>query len=123
MTSRRARGTVSTPGESRYDEAVNIWNGAIRRRPAVVAGCATSGDVAAALAFARSAGLEVSVRGGGHNFAGFALTEGGLMIDLTPMKAITVDPGRGAPAAVAAPRGPSWTRPRRSTHSRCPVAS
>jgi FAD/FMN-containing dehydrogenase len=58
-------GTVSTPGESRYDEAVNIWNGAIRRRPAVVASCATSGDVAAALAFARSAGLEVSVRGGG----------------------------------------------------------
>jgi FAD/FMN-containing dehydrogenase len=86
-------GTVSTPGEATYDAAVDIWNGAISRRPAVVASCATSGDVAAALAFAKGAGLEVSVRGGGHNFAGFALTEGGVMIDLTPMKEVTVDPG------------------------------
>jgi FAD/FMN-containing dehydrogenase len=85
-------GAVSQPGEAAYDEAVNIWNAAIARRPAVVVGCTSSSDVAAALAFAQSEGLEVSVRGGGHNYAGFALCDGGLMIDLTPMKVVSVDP-------------------------------
>lgn len=85
-------GTVSQPGEAGYDDAVNIWNAAIGRRPAVVAGCTTSQDVAAALDFARQQGLEVSVRGGGHNYAGLSLCEDGLMIDLTPMKTVSVDP-------------------------------
>jgi FAD/FMN-containing dehydrogenase len=85
-------GKVSRPGEVGYDDAVNIWNHTIARRPAIVASCTSSRDVAEALAFARREGLEVSVRGGGHNYAGFALTDGGLMIDLTPMKAVTVDP-------------------------------
>ncbi len=84
-------GVVALASETNYDEAVNIWNGAVSRRPAVVARCTTTADVAAALAFAREHGLEVSVRGGGHNYAGHALTEGGLMIDLTPMKAVHVD--------------------------------
>jgi FAD/FMN-containing dehydrogenase len=84
-------GKVSVPGEAGYDDAVNIWNHAISRRPAVVAGCTSSNDVAAALAFAQREGLEVSVRGGGHNYAGFALSDDGLMIDLTPMKAVAVD--------------------------------
>ena len=84
-------GKVSRPGQAGYDEAVNIWNAAITRRPSVVASCASASDVAQALSFARREGLEVSVRGGGHNYAGFALTEGGVMIDLTPMKAVTVD--------------------------------
>ena len=85
-------GTVSVPGEAGYDDAVNIWNHAITRRPAVVASCSSSDDVVAALAFAQREGLEVSVRGGGHNYAGFALSDGGLMIDLTPMKSVSVDP-------------------------------
>ena len=85
-------GKVSRPGEAGYDEAVNIWNHAIERRPAIVASCTSSSDVAAALAFAQREGLEVSVRGGGHNYAGFALSDDGLMIDLTPMKAVSVDP-------------------------------
>jgi hypothetical protein len=85
-------GTVSQPGEAGYDEAVNIWNAAIGHRPAVVASCTTSQDVAAALDFARRQGLEVSVRGGGHNYAGLSLCDDGLMIDLTPMKAVSVDP-------------------------------
>ncbi|MCU1455615.1 MAG: linked oxidase-like protein [Acidimicrobiales bacterium] len=85
-------GVVSEPGQPGYDEAVNIWNGAIARRPALVASCASSGDVAAAFAFAQAEGLEVSVRGGGHNYAGYALTDGGLMIDLTPLRSVTVDP-------------------------------
>ena len=64
----------------------------IERRPAVVASCTSPDDVAAALAFARGSGLEVSVRGGGHGYAGLALTDGGLMVDLSPMKAVGVDP-------------------------------
>jgi len=86
-------GEVSLPGTPSYDEAVRIWNGAITRRPAVVASCATAEDVVAALGVARGEGLELSVRGGGHNYAGNALCEGGMMIDLTPMKAVTVDVG------------------------------
>jgi FAD/FMN-containing dehydrogenase len=85
-------GAVSLPGEPGYDAAVAIWNGVIERRPAAVAGCTSSGDVAAALAFARRSGLEVSVRGGGHGYAGLALSEGGLTIDLSSMKSVEVDP-------------------------------
>lgn len=84
-------GSACEPGSAGYDEAVAIWNGAINRRPALVVRCASDGDVSAALAFARSAGLEVSVRGGGHNYAGSSLTDGGVMIDLSPMKAVSVD--------------------------------
>ena len=84
-------GVVSQAGDSAYDDAVNIWNAAITRRPAVVASCMGSSDVAAALTFAQQHGLEVSVRGGGHNYAGFALCDDGLMIDLTPMKSVSVD--------------------------------
>ncbi|WP_067452141.1 FAD-binding oxidoreductase [Actinomadura macra] len=85
-------GTVARPGEPGYDEAVAIWNGSITRRPSIVVRCTGTDDVAAALKYARGAGLEVSVRGGGHGFSGFALTEGGLMIDLSPLKSVTVDP-------------------------------
>jgi hypothetical protein len=84
-------GEVSLPGSWSYDEAVRIWNGAVTRRPAVVASCTTAEDVVAALRVARREGLELSVRGGGHNYAGNALCEGGVMIDLTPMKTVAVD--------------------------------
>ena len=84
-------GVVSAPGDAGYAAACAIWNGAIDRRPALVAGCTSPADVAAALRFAGEQGLEVSVRGGGHNFAGFALCQDGLMIDLTPMKSVSVD--------------------------------
>ena len=87
-------GTVAIPGDPGYDEAVTIWNAAITKRPAVVASCASSADVVLALQFAQSHELEVSVRGGGHNFAGTSLCDGGLMIDLTPMRSVNVDPGR-----------------------------
>ena len=71
-----------------------MHNGLIDRRPAVIVRCRSARDVAAALAFARRAGLEVSVRGGGHNVAGRAVTDGGVMIDLAEMKEIEVDPER-----------------------------
>src|SRR5215218_2763334 len=71
-----------------------VHNGLIDRRPLVIVRAADARDVVAALAAARSAGLEVSVRGGGHNVAGRAVTDGGLMIDLAEMRAIEVDPER-----------------------------
>lgn len=88
----RVAGVVARPGDAEYDEAVAIWNGSIDRRPSIVVRCHNAEDVAAALGFAQQHELEVSVRGGGHGFAGYALTEGGLMIDLTPLKSIEVDP-------------------------------
>jgi FAD/FMN-containing dehydrogenase len=95
----RVAGIVAEPGSPDYREAVAIWNGAIDRHPSLVVRCTSSADVAQALTFARDRGLEVSVRGGGHGFAGFAVTEGGVMIDLTPLKSVRVDPGAGRAAA------------------------
>ena len=71
-----------------------MWNGAIDRRPAVIARCADTGDVVAALRLARERGLAVAVRGGGHGVAGLAVNDGGLVIDLSPMKDIAIDPDR-----------------------------
>ena len=87
-------GTVLAPGDDMYDAARKVWNGGIDRRPAVIAQCTTSQQVAAAIAFARAADLEISIRGGGHNFAGFAVVDDGLMIDLSRMNQVTVDAGR-----------------------------
>jgi FAD/FMN-containing dehydrogenase len=87
-------GPVLMPGETGYDEARRIHNGLIDKRPAVIARCLHTADVVAAVNFARNGGLELSVRGGGHNVAGKAVTEGGLMIDLSLMKGIHVDPAR-----------------------------
>ena len=63
-------GQVLTPGDAGYDQARAIWNGAIDRKPAVIARCATAEQVAAAIRFAREDGLEIAIRGGGHNYAG-----------------------------------------------------
>src|SRR5690242_8138753 len=85
-------GEVLLPTDTGYDAARSVWNGAIDRRPAVIVRCLNSADVAQAIAFARRAGLEIAVRGGGHNYAGFAVCEGGVMIDLSRMNGVTVDP-------------------------------
>ena len=98
-------GSVLLPGDSGYDEARSVWNGEIDRRPAVIACCADASDVAAAIAFGREQGLEISVRGGGHNFAGVAVVEAGLMISLAPMRWVTVDPSR---RLVRCGGGASW---------------
>ena len=86
-------GELLRPGDAGYDEARRIHNGLIDKRPSLIARCRGTADVADAVLLAREAGLEVSVRGGGHNVAGRAVTEGGLMIDLALMKGIHVDPG------------------------------
>jgi FAD/FMN-containing dehydrogenase len=90
----RVSGPVLVPGDAAYDAARAVHNGLIDRRPALIVRCQTTADVVAALAFARAQGLDVSVRGGGHNVAGRAVSDGGVMIDLAEMKQITVDPGR-----------------------------
>jgi FAD/FMN-containing dehydrogenase len=87
-------GSVLRPEDAEYDGARALYNGLIDRRPVLIVRCRTTDDVVAALAFARSAGLEVSIRGGGHNVAGRAVTEGGVMIDLAEMKGIVIDPER-----------------------------
>jgi FAD/FMN-containing dehydrogenase len=85
-------GPVLGPEDAGYDAARAVHNGLIDRRPAVIVRCRKTSDVVAALALARREGLEVSIRGGGHNVAGRAVTDGGVMIDLAEMKRIDVDP-------------------------------
>jgi FAD/FMN-containing dehydrogenase len=84
-------GALLEPGEGDYEQARRVHNGLIDRRPALIARCQNTADVADALRFARQEGLDVCVRGGGHNVAGRAVVDGALMIDLAPMKGIHVD--------------------------------
>jgi FAD/FMN-containing dehydrogenase len=90
----RVRGGVLIDGEPGYDEARRIWNGMVDRRPALIARCTSSADVQNAVAFARENEMLLSVRGGGHHIAGNAVADGGLTIDLSPMRAVAVDVGR-----------------------------
>ncbi len=85
------RGDLLRKGESGYDDARALWNAAIDRSPAVIARCKSSADVVAAVKFAAAQSLPISVRGGGHNITGNAAVDGGVMIDLSLMKGITVD--------------------------------
>jgi FAD binding domain/Berberine and berberine like len=87
-------GPVLVPGEPGYEDARRVHNGLIDRHPGVIARCLHTADVVEAVNLGRSEGLELSVRGGGHNVAGKAVTDGGLMIDLSLMKGIHVDPAR-----------------------------
>lgn len=86
------RGPVVTPDDPSYEQTRKVWNGMIDRRPAVIARCAGVADVVRAVQFAREQDLLVSVRGGGHNIAGLAVCDGGLMIDLSLMRGVWVDP-------------------------------
>jgi FAD/FMN-containing dehydrogenase len=90
--SRHFRGVLIRPGDASYDAARRVWNGAIDRRPALIARCTGAADVRAAIAFARESELVASVRGGGHNVAGTAACDGGVVVDLSPMKGLWVDP-------------------------------
>jgi FAD/FMN-containing dehydrogenase len=85
-------GQLLCPNDAGYEEARKIQNGMIDKRPAAIARCLSTADVVAAVNFARANGLEIAVRGGGHNVAGNSVCEGGLMIDLSLMKGIAVDP-------------------------------
>ena len=85
-------GQLLQPADAGYDEARRVHNGLVDKRPALIARCRGTADVVDAVALARKLKLEVAVRGGGHNVAGRATVDGGLMIDLAPMKGIHVDP-------------------------------
>jgi FAD/FMN-containing dehydrogenase len=86
------RGPLLQPGDPDYDDARTLWNAMVERRPAFIARCSGTADVLAAVAFARAHGLPLAVRGGGHNIAGNALCDDGLVIDLSAMRAVRVDP-------------------------------
>jgi FAD/FMN-containing dehydrogenase len=88
----RLRGPLLLPGNDGYDAARAIWNAMFDRRPALIARCAGAADIIAAVTFAREHGLLLSVKGGGHNVAGKAVCVDGLLLDLSPMKGIRVDP-------------------------------
>ncbi|KUL44149.1 FAD-linked oxidase [Streptomyces regalis] len=87
-------GRLVTPRDADYDDVRAMWNGAVDRRPRYLARCLSPSDAAAAVRFAGERGLAVTVRGGGHGVAGNALCDDGLVVDLGPMKSVSVDPAR-----------------------------
>ncbi len=105
-------GELLRPGDPGYDEARRIHNGLVDKHPALIARCSGVADVVAAVSLARDQGFELSVRGGGHNVAGRAVTEGGVMIDLSAMKGIHVDPAARTARAQA---GVTWGELNRET--------
>jgi FAD/FMN-containing dehydrogenase len=90
----QVRGTVIRPQDASYDEARHIWNGMIERRPALIVQCSGAADVMASVNFAREHDVPLSVRGGGHNVTGHAIVDGGVVIDLSRIKGVRVDPDR-----------------------------
>ena len=109
------KGTIHWPGEEGYDRARAVWNGMIDRRPRLVVTCTCTSDVARAVAFAAAHELAISIKGGGHNVAGHAVADGALMLDLSGMRAVTVDPaGRIARVRAARFGQMSMPRPRRT---------
>ena len=109
----RMTGQVLTPDDAGYDEARAIYNSMIDRRPALIARCRTVADVQAALAAGRRSGLAIAVRGGGHNGPGFGTVDDGLVIDLSPMNAVDVDP---AARLVRVDGGATWGAVDAATH-------
>jgi len=109
----RLKGELIRPGDPDYDQARSVWNGMIDRRPALIARCAGVDDVVEAVRFARARDMLVAVRGGGHNVAGTGTVDGGLVIDLSPMKRVEVDPVQRTARAEG---GVTWGELDRETH-------
>ena len=117
------RGPLNRPGDPAYDGHRKIWNGSFDRHPALIIRCAGVADVIAAVKFGRASGLPVAVRSGGHSFPGLSVADDALVIDLSLMKGVRVDPSgvpRGSRPACCSAN--STARPRRSG-SRCRPAS
>jgi FAD/FMN-containing dehydrogenase len=106
------RGPALRPGDAGYDDARGIWNGLIDRRPALIVQCSGAADVVDAVNFAREQGLVLSVKGGGHNVAGNAVNDGGVVIDLSQMNGVHVDP---VTKTVRAEGGATWADADRET--------
>src|SRR5262245_49426623 len=90
----RLRGPLLLPADAGYDDVRRVFNAMIDRRPAAIVRCADTNDVVTAVGFARRHGLPLTVRGGGHGVSGHCVCDGGLMVDLSLMKGIAVDPER-----------------------------
>jgi FAD/FMN-containing dehydrogenase len=101
----QTRGPVLRPGDEGYDEARSIWNALIDRKPALIVQCSGAADVVDAVNFAREQGLLLSIKGGGHNVAGNAVNDGGIVIDLSGMNGVHVDPSTGT---VRTEGGATW---------------
>ena len=112
--SARFSGMLLRPDQSGYDEVRRVHNGMIDRRPALIAGCVGNADIVDAVNFARTHGLELAVRGGGHNVAGRAVCDDGLMLDMSLMKGIHVDPVRRTARAQG---GVTWREFNRETQA------
>jgi FAD/FMN-containing dehydrogenase len=108
----RLDGEVLTDGHPEYERARRVWNGMIDKRPALIVRCAGTSDVAAAVQFARERRLELAVRGGGHNVAGTAVAERGIVVDLSQMRGVRVDLSR---RSVTVQGGASWADVDRDT--------
>jgi len=100
-------GVVVGPDDAGYDEMRAVHNGLVDKRPALIARCANTADIADAVRFGRAQGLEISTRGGGHNVAGKGVTDGGMMIDLASMRGSYVDPAK---RRARIQYGPNWDR-------------
>jgi FAD/FMN-containing dehydrogenase len=99
------RGPILRPGDGGYDDARAIWNGLIDRRPALIVQCSGTADVVDAVNFAREHGLLLSIKAGGHNVAGNAVNDGGLVVDLSQMRGVHVDASKGT---LRAQGGATW---------------
>src|SRR5712691_6743096 len=93
-TIRGFAGEIVEPGHATYDGHREVWNAMVDRRPGLIARCTSAADVVAAIRHGRDAGLEIAVKCGGHSVLGLSVPDGGLMIDLTPMGEVRVDPER-----------------------------
>jgi hypothetical protein len=107
------RGELITPESASYDSARRLWNGMIDKRPAAIARCAGVADVVATVQFAAENDVLLAIRGGGHNVAGLASCDGGIVIDMSGLKGIHVDPAR---RTVRAQAGTCWGDFDRETH-------
>jgi len=116
LTALRARvgGPVIGPADPEYDAVRAVWNAMIDRRPGVIVRCRTTADVVAAVGFARDHCQPVAIRGGGHNVAGHAVPDGGVMVDLSPMNAVRVDPDQ---ARAHVEGGATWATVDRATQA------
>jgi FAD/FMN-containing dehydrogenase len=108
------RGGLVRPGDAEYDHARTVYNAMIDKRPALIAHCVDAADVIAAVTFGREHGLLVAVRGGGHHGAGLGLCDGGLVVDLSPMKGVRVDP---VARTVRVGGGCTWADVDHATHA------
>ena len=122
-TRRHFSGQLLQPADAGYEAARKVHNGLVDKRPALIARCRGVADVVDAVKLARKLDLEVAVRGGGHNVAGRATIDRGLMIDLSPMKGITSTRRHAPHLSRAASPGPSSTARRSCTGWRSPAAS